>query len=114
MQDPVGAYEQLQAAIKKYITTAFRTSSPSFESDRRALLDTTGVLFQEAYAEPLPDYETGPRLQSLGEGDLPGLSLAAREAFVAVASGGLFRDGHALSCTRRRCCASRSAGSIPW
>lgn len=77
-------------------TTAFRTDSPAFEAERRTLLDTPGVLFQEAYVEPLPEYASGKRLDALGEEELVGMSGRARSAFAAIAGAGLFRSGHAL------------------
>lgn len=90
MKDPIGAYSQIQGAIKRYITSAFGTNSPSFEDDRKALLDTPGVLFQEAYVEPIPAYASGKELGGLGAEDLPGMDGTARKAFVTVAGSGLF------------------------
>lgn len=83
--DPIGAWEQLQDNLKRYIKSAFGTNSPSFESERQKLLDTPGVLFQEQYLEMLQSYSTGKRLMDLDEVDLPGMSDAARRAFRALA-----------------------------
>ncbi len=52
MRDPIGTYDRIQQSIKKYITTAFRTDSPTFEAERRALLDTPAG--SSAFVEPLP------------------------------------------------------------
>lgn len=90
MKDPIAAFELIQTGIKRYITSAFRTCSQSFEEDRRQLLDKPGVLFQEAYVEPIPGYETDKSLRELTERDLPGMGERARGAFAAVAGSGLF------------------------
>lgn len=102
MQDPVGCFDDLQGSIKKYITTAFRTSSPSFEEDRKRLLDTPGVLFQEPYVEPLPEYATGKGLSELDSTDLPGMSDTARSAFRAIAGAGMFSGGFELYLHQQR------------
>jgi DEAD/DEAH box helicase domain-containing protein len=96
MRDPIAVYDSIQRAIRKYITSAFGTNSPSFERDRLALLETHGAIFQEAYLEPLPEYESGKRLEELKAADLPGLSDADRRAFIALMKAGLFREGHPL------------------
>lgn len=110
MRDPIGTYAAIQQAIKKYITTAFRTNSPTFEEERRALLDTPGVLFQESFVEPLPEYDSGLLLDDLAATDLPGLSVAAREAFIAIARAGLFRDAYPLYVHQQRMLANSLAG----
>jgi ATP-dependent helicase YprA (DUF1998 family) len=96
MKDPIGANGVLQEAIKRYIRSAFGTNSPTFEKDRRELLDTPGVLFQTAYVEPIPTYKSGNFLAELSESDLPGLNEAGRNAFKAVVGSGLFGGGHPL------------------
>lgn len=110
MQDPIGQFELLQGSIKKYITTAFRTSSPSFETDRKRLLDTAGVLFQEPYIEPLPEYATDKTLAELDSTDLPGMSAAARSAFQAVAGAGMFSGGYELYRHQQRMLQSALSG----
>lgn len=110
MRDPIGTYEGIQQAIKKYITTAFRTDSPTFESERKALLDINGVLFQEAYVEPLPEYASGRHLAQLGSSELPAMSPQARAAFTSIASAGLFRSGHALYTHQQRMLTQSLAG----
>lgn len=92
MRDPIGAFEDIQSNIKRYIRSAFKTDSPSFEKERAELLDRAGVLFQEPYIEPLPAYRTGRRVSELSEADLPGLSKAAVDAFQAILEGGLLSD----------------------
>ena len=59
MRDPIGAFEKLQDGIKRYITSAFGTDSPTFEDERKRLLDQDGVLFQTPYVEPTPFYKSG-------------------------------------------------------
>jgi DEAD/DEAH box helicase domain-containing protein len=96
MRDPIGAYGVVQDAVKKYITTAFRTNSRTFEDERKRLLDTHGVLFQEAFVEPLPRYKPGKELHDLDSTDLPGMNPAARGAFIDLVRAGLFRGGYPL------------------
>jgi DEAD/DEAH box helicase domain-containing protein len=110
MRDPVGTYDRIQRSIKKYITTAFRTDSAAFEAERRVLLDTPGVLFQEAYVEPLPEYATDKTLDALGPAELAGMSEAARTAFAKIAGAGLFRDGHSLYVHQQEMLAASTAG----
>lgn len=100
--DPIGAWEELKANLKRYVKSAFGTNSPSFEADRQALLDTTGVLFQEPYLEMLPAYEAGKTLGALEAPDLPGMSDAARAAFKAIAGAGLMRGGYPLYMHQQR------------
>lgn len=96
MKDPIGAYSALQEGIKRYIISAFGTSSLTFESERRKLLDTDGVLFQKTYVEPIPSYESGKDLQDLDADDLYGMSASGVVAFKRVVGAGLFRGGHPL------------------
>jgi DEAD/DEAH box helicase domain-containing protein len=110
MKDPVGAYERIQEGLKRYITTAFRTNSESFEKERKSLLDRPGVLFQDAFVEPLPAYRSGRTLRQLDADDLPSLSRAARSSFVEIASAGLFSGGHPLYVHQQRMLRSALAG----
>jgi hypothetical protein len=96
MKDPIGAYGAMQEGIKRYITSAFCTNSPSFEAERGELLDRNGVLFQEAYVEPVPSYASGKKLSDLEPGDLHGLSLGGTEAFKRIVGAGLFRGDYPL------------------
>lgn len=102
MRDPIGSFEQIQSSIKRYIKSAFATNSDTFEADRAALLDTTGVLFQEAYVEPIPAYVSGKELVALDSADLPGLSLQAIAAFKGIVGAGLFSGGHPLYLHQQR------------
>lgn len=96
MRDPIGAYGAMQEGIKRYITSAFGTNSPSFEDERGELLDRNGVLFQEAYVEPVPSYASGKKLSDLDPDDLHGLSPGGIEAFKRIVGAGLFRGDYPL------------------
>lgn len=96
MKDPIGAYGAIQESIKRYVTSAFKTSSTTFEEERRELLDTPGVFFQDAYVEPLPSYEGKRRFGELAGDDLPGMSERGIEATKALIGAGLFQDGYTL------------------
>jgi DEAD/DEAH box helicase domain-containing protein len=102
MIDPIGAFERIQSSIKRYITSAFATDSLTFEEDRKALLDTVGVLFQEPYVEPIPAYKSGKMLAGLIANDLPGLSDEAASAFKHIVGAGLFSGGHSLYLHQQR------------
>lgn len=101
-EDPIGSWEQLKGHLKRYIQSAFRTDSPSFEDDREKLLNTPGVLFQEPYLELLPSYVNGKALSSLDGMDLPGLDEAARQGFIALAGAGLMPAGADLYVHQQR------------
>ena len=91
MRDPIGAYQRLQAAVLRYVQTAFGTASPTFEQDRRALLTQgSAAVFREAYIEPLPEYKKQSKIGELNDASLPGMDLPARKAFKALVTAGLF------------------------
>ena len=92
MDNPIKAYESIKEGIRLYIKSAFKTNSRSFELDREALLKKSGVLFQDAYLEPVPAYASGKSLKELGAGDIPGMGEAGVEAFKRIVGAGLF-DG---------------------
>jgi len=96
MKDPINAFETLQDGIKRYITSAFGTNSESFEEERKALLDKSGVLFQTPYVEPIPSYKPGKELEQLTAGDLPGLNQEGIQAFQHIVGAGLFNGGYPL------------------
>lgn len=102
MKDPIGAYEKLQTGIKRYITSAFGTNSPSFEKERAALLNQDGVLFQVPYLEPMPSYKAGKRLSDLTEHELPGLTSDGQAAFKEIVGAGLFSGGYPLYLHQQR------------
>ncbi len=94
--DPIGAWDELQNQLKRYVKSAFGTNSPSFEHERANLLDTPGVFFQDPYLELLPQYSTAKHLNALDAADLPGLSEEARRGFIALAGSGLMPPGAIL------------------
>jgi len=102
VKDPIESFESIQASIKRYITSAFGTNSPTFERDRKALLDKDAVLFQEPFVEPIPSYEPGMALAALGGRDLPGMAPEAIDAFRSIAAAGLFKGGHRLYLHQQR------------
>lgn len=102
MKDPIGAFEQIQTSVKRYITSAFATDSATFEEERKALLDTVGVLFQEPFVEPIPSYTSGKALADLDATDLPGMSIEAISAFKNIVGAGLFSGGHPLYLHQQR------------
>lgn len=102
LKDPIGAFQRIQSSTKRYIMSAFGTDSTTFEEDRKVLLDTAGVLFQEPYVEPIPAYESGKALEDLAAADLPGLSTKAIEAFKRIVGAGLFSGGHPLYLHQQR------------
>lgn len=92
MDNPVKAFENIKEGIRLYIQSAFKTNSRSFELDRETLLKKSGVLFQDAYLEPVPAYASGKSLKELGTGDLPGMDEAGVDTFKRIVGAGLF-DG---------------------
>lgn len=101
-EDPLGSWEQLKGHLKRYIQSAFRTDSPSFEAERDALLNTPGVLFQEPYLELLPSYVNSKALGALDGVDLPGMDEVARQGFIALAGAGLMPAGADLYMHQQR------------
>ncbi len=90
MKDPLGAFEQLRESFVLYVKTAFRTQFPGLELERERLLRRPGMICQEPWIEPRPQYETsGKKVSYLADTDLPGLSPAAVEDFKGLASCGL-------------------------
>ena len=94
--DPMGAFHDLRWFLQKYVTSAFGTNSPSFEEERKQILDEPGAFFQEPMLEPLPEYKTGSFVKDLDQSDLPGLSASAVAAFKALVSEALVPDAFAL------------------
>ena len=96
MNDPIQAHADLKASVFRYITTAFGTRSPSFEQERHRLLDRDGGVFQEVFIEPLIPYRGDVKIENLTAGDLPGLTVAAQQAFRAVCGANLFAGENKL------------------
>ena len=102
MKDPILTQKQIEDNIKLYIKTAYRTNSGSFEEDRSNLLDKAGVLFQEAYVEPIPEYESGKKLDDLTQDDLPGLTNNQINTFRGFCQAGLFAGDYPLYLHQQR------------
>ena len=74
MKDPIKAFNSIKDALIRYVETAFGTCSPSFEKERRNLLEAEGKkgsIFQEQYIEPIPDYPKDGKISDLIASDLP-------------------------------------------
>jgi Lhr-like helicase len=110
VNDPIGVFGDITSSVKRYITSAFGTNSPSFENDRSQLLDTDGVLFQAPYIEPIQEYPTSCHIEELTGEDLPGLPDHAREAFKALMKAGLLSGGFKLYTHQRRMLREALAG----
>jgi Lhr-like helicase len=91
MRDPVGAFDKVRENLILYIKTAFGTKFVGLERERERLLKRPGLICQEPWIEPLPQYESsGKRIGDLVPADLPGLGTQATEDFKSLASSGLF------------------------
>lgn len=75
MQDPIGSFYAIRDNFITYVETAFRTRFPSIEQQRKALLETPGILYQRPWIEPMPRYKSGKRLLLDGETGNEGLAL---------------------------------------
>lgn len=92
MNDPVGAFEQIQDNFLLYIKTAFGTQFPGVEAERERLLRQDKVFCQEPWIELLPRYVTGKPVTQLTPEDVPGLTGAALDDFKTLAACGLVGD----------------------
>lgn len=93
MKDPIKAFNSIKDALIRYVETAFGTCSPSFEKERRNLLEAEGKegsIFQEQYIEPIPDYPKNGKIIDLTDRDLPNLQQNDRNAFIDICKAGLF------------------------
>lgn len=91
--NPITAFESIKTGILDYIDTAFATSSPTLNAERRSKLQTDGSkegLFQIPFIEPILNYESSRELRNVK------LPLEAGEetkkAFFDLASAGLIGD----------------------
>jgi DEAD/DEAH box helicase domain-containing protein len=96
MRDPIAVFDALKNSLFSYVESAFGTCSPTFEADRRRLLEEPGIFFQEPWVEPLPEYKSGKRVHDLAAEDLPGFDESQVLAFKALLEAGLFRKGFPL------------------
>jgi DEAD/DEAH box helicase domain-containing protein len=105
MNDPVGAFQEIQDNFLLYIKTAFGTQFPGVEAERERLLRQDKVFSQEPWIEPLPRYVTEKPVAQLTPEDAPGLTDAALADFKTLAACGLVGDydlyQHQLAMLRR-------------
>ncbi|TXE11402.1 DEAD/DEAH box helicase [Algoriphagus aquimarinus] len=58
MIDPIGTFTNIRDRYISYIETAFGTRFEEFNEARRKLLHQSGVLYQQPWVEPIPDYKS--------------------------------------------------------
>ncbi|MEX0900836.1 MAG: DEAD/DEAH box helicase [Gammaproteobacteria bacterium] len=75
------AVRQLRLALMEYIEATYHISSPALIAQRKALLNSPGVIFQIPYLESTPRYKAGATFSELG-----GLPPAALKVFEALSS----------------------------
>ena len=61
--------ENLQSALREYIEATYHLSDPSLVEQRRAILETPGVIHQQPYVESTPRYRAGSPFAGLGVDD---------------------------------------------
>ena len=61
--------EGLQDALREYIEATYHLGDPSLVEQRRAILETPGVIHQQPYVESTPRYRTGSPFAELGLDD---------------------------------------------
>jgi hypothetical protein len=95
MFDPVGGFLRIRELYLAYLETAFRIGNGDASRERRELLERDGTLCTSPLIEPVPRYRGTPwmlrDLPTTG-GPLDDFTTAERQAFVRVASSGLFDD----------------------
>ena len=58
--------EHLHLSLRDYIEATYHISHPLLITQRRELLDETGVIHQKPYIETTPRYKTGRKFEDLG------------------------------------------------
>lgn len=58
--------EEIRASLRDYIEATYHVGHPMVISQRRALLETAGVIAQTPYLESTPRYRPGPKFATLG------------------------------------------------
>jgi Lhr-like helicase len=91
--NPITAFESIKTGILDYIDTAFATSSPSLNAERRSKLQNDGSkegLFQVPFIEPILNYESSRELRGV---ELPiDADEPMKKAFFDLALAGLIGD----------------------
>lgn len=96
MHDPIAVFDSIKNSIISYVESAFGTCSPTFEAERRRLLQEPGNVFQEPWIEPLPEYQAEGGVDELTLENLPGFDESGMAALKALLKVGLFRKGFPL------------------
>lgn len=92
MNDPISVFEKIRENFILYLKTAFRTQFPGLERERERMLREPGILHQEPWIEPLPQYQTDRPLGDLNPEDVPELTPNALARFKALSQCGLVGD----------------------
>lgn len=79
--------QQLQKALQDYIEATYHISHPLLVAQRKELLNTEGVIFQQPYLESTPRYKGGKKFHDLG------LDEAALEVLASVSKA---ENGHEI------------------
>ena len=82
--DVPGLARELHVQLQRYIEAQYPIRHASVVAERQALLETAGVIAQEAYIESIPGYAEGPAYRSL---NLPSFMTEAFEELAAIPSG---------------------------
>ena len=96
MKNPTATHTSIKQGVIRYIQTAFGTRSETFETERLALLEKQGGLFQEPFIEPVIGYKSSDRLADLKSDTLVGLPDNAAGAFKALCGSALFSGNYGL------------------
>lgn len=92
MIDPIGTFDDLKQDIIRYVKTAFCTRFPTIETERAGRLGMNGMLSQEPWIEPLPNYVSShKKINDLSVIDLPNMTGNEMELFKGLVQCGLFR-----------------------
>ena len=95
MHDPITTFEKIRDFYITYLETAFRIGDKGVQQERRKLLEQIGMLATDPLVEPLPHYtSSGVSIENLldpeiGSKWLPDFTQSERQAFVAIALGGI-------------------------
>src|SRR5277367_6768474 len=82
MSETIGqTIQQLHRSLADYIEAAYHISNPVLVAQRKALLDTIGVIHQRPYLESTRRYQTHEKFA-----DIEGLDPAVLEVFAVVSS----------------------------
>lgn len=83
--------EEIRASLRDYIEATYHVGHPMVIAQRRALLESAGVIAQTPYLESTPRYKTGARFATLGLPE-PARSLLQLMADEPPSGAGLLHD----------------------